>query len=76
MWLFILDLCPLARLPSGVLPGQKGSGPVHSQLVWGSEQLPAHSLPGHRLSHPAPRCHPPYHLVAVWYEQTEHEGVM
>lgn len=41
-----------------------------------SKQLSARSLPDHWLSHPAPRCHPPYHLVAVWYEQTEHEGVM
>uniref|UniRef100_A0A673WH32 Transmembrane protein 30C n=1 Tax=Salmo trutta TaxID=8032 RepID=A0A673WH32_SALTR len=24
------------------------------------------NLPDHWLSHPAPRCHPPHHLVAVW----------
>lgn len=64
-----------SRLSCSVLPGQKGSGADHADLVRRSEPLPAHRLPGDQRPDPADSRRPHRGLVEVREGREEHGGV-
>lgn len=65
----------LFRLPCAALPGQKGSGADHADLVRRPEPLPADCLPGNQQPHPADGRRPHRGLVEVRKGWEEHEGM-